>query len=58
MTKTEQMLEIALKNQVLILRALYETAPKAQQREAIWQAAHLTEQWVNAHAHADLKRKR
>jgi hypothetical protein len=57
-SKTEQiMLEIVLKNQALILRALYDHAQPAEFRQALWQAAELTENWVNAHAIAP-RRKR
>lgn len=56
--KAEQiMLEMVLKNQALILRALYDHAQPAAFRQAIWQAAELTENWVKAHPIAPSGRK-
>lgn len=48
MTRTEQMLEMVLRNQVLILIALYETAGPAEFRQKIWAAALETEDYLPA----------
>lgn len=43
MTKTERMLEMVLRNQSLILVALYEHATPAEFRQKLWAAAEETE---------------
>ena len=49
MSKTEQMLEMVLQNQILLLRAAYDHAQPARARQAIYERAELTENWLKAH---------